>query len=71
MKYYHYLEQAGDVVVRVMASRKPSAKTMPRSGSWVVNERIGSMWRMPAFPEAGWHTLSQLEYLGCTEVEKK
>lgn len=70
MRYFHYLEPEKDTVVRVRASRRPNHNTMPPSGSWVVRERIGGKWVMPAFPEAGWGALKKLEYLGSSEIEE-
>lgn len=68
MKYYHYA--ADNTVIRVKASRRPSEKTKPKSGTWIVHERNNCNWEMPCFPEITWGILKTLEYIGCISVEQ-
>lgn len=53
-----------DGFIRIKAKRKPSLITMPKSGTWVVNEWNGERWTMPCFPEIIWETLNKLNYIG-------
>ena len=60
-----------NIVIRIKAKRKPSFETMPRSGTWVVNELINGEWVMPCFPEIVWETLNKLKFIGCLKEEIK
>lgn len=51
-------------VIRITASRRPSEKTKPKSGTWKVKEFDGNHWGFPIFPEITWKTLSDLTYIG-------
>jgi hypothetical protein len=65
-KYYHYLALDG-VVIRVKEKRRPSEKTIPINGTWVLREYAGGTWTMPCFPEVTFGMLKSLNYLGCVE----
>lgn len=62
MRYFHYADDTG--VIRIRAGRRPSEHTKPKRGTWVIRERAGARWIMPACPEITWGTLSRFEYLG-------
>lgn len=63
MRFYFYLN--GKNFIRVMAENKPSVKTQPRSGTWIIREFIsGKGFALPTFPEIVFNTLKKFEYLG-------
>ena len=70
MKYrrYFYITNKGNVI-SVSAKAKPSWKTMPRSGAWVVREHTKMGYEMPAFPEIVFETIKSLIYIGSISDE--
>ena len=64
--YYYLCEDEG--IIRIKAKRKPAAKTIPKSSTWVVREYANSSnsgkWIMPCYPEITWGRLSKLRYIG-------
>lgn len=64
MKYKKYLYSKGKILLLVNAIKKPSNKTAPRSGTWVVNEWNGKEFLMPCFPEIMLETLNKFSYIG-------
>ncbi len=64
MRRYIYLCESG--VISILAKRKPSLKSEPRSGTWVVREWKDGEWEMPCFPEITWRLLSRCQYLCST-----
>jgi len=70
MATFYYLTE-NETIIRIKKKQKPSAKTCPRSGTWVIeeysNNSLNSKWGMPCFPEITWNRLSQLTYIGKTK----
>ncbi len=50
-------------MIRIKAKRKPSANTRPRSGTWVLQEKVNDKWVMPCFPEITWGTLILIPFI--------
>ncbi len=80
-KYYWFI--FGDLDggrIRIRSKRKPAATTIPRRGTWVLQEfdlmakpeislspgsiNYAGKWVMPGFPEITWGRLSRLKFLG-------
>jgi hypothetical protein len=59
-----------DGFIRIKTKQKPSLITMPRSGTWIVNEWNGEEWVMPCFPEIVLETLNKFKFIGCLKEEK-
>lgn len=70
MRHFHYLDSNG-MALRITALRRPSEKTKPKRGTWVVFEadKDGD-WTLPVFPEITWGELKRLEYLGSTPRDR-
>ena len=64
MKKYLYLHGAKQHPIFVHADSRPSAKSVPKRGTWIVKEFNGKEWQMPAFPEIMWGTLKHQKYVG-------
>lgn len=63
-RWYFYLERRARAPVMVRATRRPSDKTVPRSGTWVLYEWDGKQWALAAFPEITWPILKTLVFVG-------
>ena len=64
MKRYLYLEPKIEAPIIILAKRKPSLSTVPKSGTWLVKEWYRSQWVMPCSPEITWYTLQTLKFIG-------
>lgn len=64
MKKYLYVGPIDLAPLMVLAKRRPSEKTIPRSGTWVVREWHDKEWLMPCFPEITWGTLKKMLFVG-------
>jgi len=66
--FYYLCEDEG--IIRILAKRKPSRFTIPKSYTWVVREYVNSSnsgkWVMPCYPEITWRRLLELQYIGKT-----
>lgn len=69
IKSHYYLTTDRSCIIRIRAKKRPSIKTIPKSGTWVVNELINDEWRMPCFPEITWNFLNKLIYLYSTKKQ--
>lgn len=67
MKWFYYLTAEADVV-RIKATRKPSIKSIPKSGTWIIFEHGDKGWHIGCFPEATWGTVKDFEYLGQRKI---
>lgn len=66
MKNYYFLATDGEII-RITSNRKPSEKSVPKRGTWVVSEfhrDYKGKWAIPAFPEITWPRLKQMTYIG-------
>ena len=71
MKYYWFVfcDYRISQSIRIKSKRKPSAKTIPRSGTWVlqvynINRKTGECkWVMPCIPEITWGRLSHMKFI--------
>ena len=70
MKHYYYVTER-DNVIMIAAKKKPSIKSMPRSGTWVVKEFHDGGWHIPCFPEIVWGTVKKLRYIGSLEIKSR
>lgn len=71
MKHYYFLDTDGHVI-RIQANRRPSEKSIPKRGTWVVYEYhpdYKGCWCMAPFPEITWPRLKQMTYIGSTMIE--
>lgn len=68
MRAHHYLDPIDGSVIRVKANRRPSTKTRPRDGTWIVREFHKGIWTTPSFPEVTLAVLSKLNYLGSVQL---
>lgn len=66
-KYYYYVTEKENVI-RIMAKKRPSPYTQPKSGTWVVREFHDGAWHIPCFPEIVWGILKELKYIGKKDV---
>ena len=65
MKLYHsFIYVKGKTVLKVIAKKRPSLESMPKSGTWVIRILFKNGWMMPCFPEILWETLKKFTYLG-------
>lgn len=63
--WFYYSSVPGEhSIIRIRGKRKPSIKSMPTRGTWVVQEIYEDKWQMPCFPEITWGTLSKLYFNG-------
>lgn len=70
MRYFHYLDQKTGTLLRIKAARRPSRTTIPRPGTWRVQEFVESSWLMPSFPEITFSTIEKcLTFLGSVALE--
>ncbi len=70
MRQFLYLEQKTHAPVIVFAKKKPSEKTIPRNGAWVLTEWTGKKWSLPCFAQITWGTLKkQLTFIGEVKIE--
>ena len=64
LKSYLYKEYDTGNQIRIRANRKPGPNTIPKRGTWVVQEYENGKWVMPSFPEITWGSLRKLFYAG-------
>lgn len=72
MKFYYFLD-TDHSIIRIKYKRKPSEKSIPRSGAWIVYEyhpEYKDRWCMAPFPEITWGILKRMQYIGSLEVPK-
>ena len=62
--FFYSLRETTIPCIRITSKKKPSAKTIPLRGTWVVREFDGIIWVMPCFPEITWGRLSRMHYVG-------
>ncbi len=70
MKHFYYATADNRGIIRVRAVHKPCAGTVPRSGTWVVNELNSGQWLVPCAPEISLAKLGTLKYLGSNPIEE-
>ena len=51
MRKFIYLTKDTHVPIMIQWKVKPSVKSQPKSGTWVVKEYCNSCWNIPCFPE--------------------
>lgn len=80
MSMFLYLEPKTFAPLMIKAKVRPSEKTIPERGTWVVQEwtkcyscdydkegtyiRKCANWNIPCFPEITWGTLKKLIFIG-------
>jgi hypothetical protein len=68
MREFLYIDNRTRAPIKVFAKKRPSIKSMPRSGTWVVNEWnphcCGGKWQIPCFPEILWERLNSMIFVG-------
>lgn len=65
--WHYYLSINGSItrVVRIKSKRRPSVKSIPKSGTWhPVQELVAGSWQMASYPEITWGAVKKLTYLG-------
>ena len=66
MKSYYFLDTDGEII-RIKHKRKPTEKSIPKRGTWIVYEfqrDYKGKWCMACFPEITWPRLKQMKYIG-------
>lgn len=69
MRTYYYTDNKN--VIKLNAKRKPSYKTMPIGGTWVIREFTNKHgWEMPCFAEVTIERLNKMQYIGSVPIDK-
>lgn len=70
MRYYYFLDDKN--FIRIKAKKKPSQKTAPRNGCWVLREwSNGFGFILPLIAQITWGRLSRMKYIGSAEGKDK
>jgi len=67
MKESWYVYRSGQTRIRIRSKRKPGANTIPKRGTWIVQEQNPKnplQWEGPCFPEITWGMLKKMVFLG-------
>jgi len=64
IRKFLYLHGEKSVPIIVHARSRPSEKSIPLRGTWVVKEFSADGWFMPCFPEITWGTLKNQKFIG-------
>jgi len=70
MKHHYFIDTDGEII-RIQSTRKPTEKTIPKRGTWVVYEfhrDYKGKWCMAPFPEITWPRLKQMKYIGGIKI---
>ena len=64
MNEYYYIDKETRCPLMIYAKKKPSLRTEPKSGAWVIREYHDG-WHIPCFPEITWYVINKkLLYVG-------
>ena len=64
-KDFLYIEKNTKAPLIIWAKHKPSAKNIPKTGTWLIKEWTNNSWSMPCCPEITLNIINdKLKYIG-------